>query len=227
MKRKSLATISTFKQKSSIPGKGTDDLLRRFLVIRRVSLLVLLITIALLLAFILANFFSGWLHEFELRFLSIAILLIFIIARLAYRQLKDTNVSLYVITLASILPVVGAIYLENTYHHYEGWDVLVTFLEILIAAVVFTLALFLTGWGHLCYQVTMMTKYRRQISISMLASTAVAAIIVIPLTIMVVTAMMRAARGNEDFLSGLLDVIFNVIDVIRLRDIIDFINFLA
>ena len=94
MKRKLLTTISTStsKQKSSIPGKGTDNLLRRFLVIRRVSLLVLLITIALLLTFILANLFMGWLEEFSLGLLPIAIPLAFIITRWVYRQLKDTNV---------------------------------------------------------------------------------------------------------------------------------------
>ena len=224
MKRKSLATISTFKQKSSIPGKGTDDLLRRFLVIRRVSLLVLLITIALLLAFILASFFMEWLEELSLGLLPIAIPLVFIIIRLIYRQLKDTNVPLYVVTLVSILPVAEAIHLDNFFHHdISGLFNLI--LKIIIAVAVFALALFLTGWGYLCYQITMMTKYRQQISALMLASTVVAAIIVIPLTIMVAAAMMRIVRG-EDFLFVPFAVIFDVIDVIRLRDIIDFINFL-
>ena len=133
--------------------------------------------------------------------------------------------SLYVVTLVSILLVAEAIHLANFSHHdISGLFNLI--LKIIIAGAVFALALFLTGWGYLCYQITMMTKYRRQISALMLASTVVAAIIVIPLTIMVAAAMMRIARG-EDFLLALFDVIFDVIDVIRLRDIIDFIHFLS
>ena len=201
MKRKLLTTISIFKQKSNIPGEGTDNLLRWFLVIRRVSLLVLLITIALLLAFVLVNLFIG---------LLVALPLVFIIIRWVYRQLKDTNIPLYVITLASILPVAVVIHLYNVFHP-DIADLSNFILEISIAIAVFTLALFLTGWGHLCYQVTMMTKYRQTISISMLASTVVAAIIVIPLTIMVTAVMMRAARGDEDFLFVPFAVIFDVI----------------
>ena len=217
-------TTPALQQQNATPDEGTDNLLKRFAVAKRVSLLVLLITIALLLTFILASFFIEWLEELSLGLIPIAIPLAFIIIRLIYRQLKDTNVPLYVVTLVSILPVAEAIHLDNFFHHdISGLFNLI--LKIIIAGAVFALALFLTGWGYLCYQITMMTKYRQQISALMLASTVVAAIIVIPLTIMVAAAMMRIARG-EDFLLALFDVIFDVIDVIRLRDIIDFINFL-
>ncbi len=201
MKRELLTTISIFKQKSNIPGEGMDNLLRWFLVIRRVSLLVLLITIALLLVFVLVNLFIG---------LLVALPLVFIIIRWVYRQLKDTNIPLYVITLASILPVAVVIHLYNVFHP-DIADLSNFILEISIAIAVFALALFLTSLGHLYYQITIMTKYRQTISISMLASTVVAAIIVIPLTIMVTAVMMRAARGDEDFLFVPFAVIFDVI----------------
>lgn len=194
-------TTPVLQRQNATPDEGTDNLLKRFAVTRRVSLLVLLITIALLLAFVLVNLFIG---------LLVALPLVFIIIRWVYRQLKDTDVPLYVITLASILPVAVAIYLYNVFHH-DIADLSNFILEISNSIAVFTLALFLTGWGHLCYQVTMMTKYRRQISISMLASTVVAAIIVIPVTIMVAAVMMRAARGDEDFLFVPFAVIFDAI----------------
>ena len=154
MKRILLTTISTSKQRSNIPYKGTDNLLKRFAATRRVSLLVLLITIALLFTYILANIFIG---------LLVALPLVFIIIRWVYRQLKDTNTPLYVITLVSILPVAVAIHLYNVFHN-DIADLSNFILEISIAIAVFALALFLTSLGHLYYQITMMTKYRQQIS---------------------------------------------------------------
>ena len=213
MTRKLSPPAPTFKQQHTTPDKNTDNLLKRFAVTKRISLLILLITVALLLAYILANFLMGWLREFSLGLIPIAIPLAFIIIYLIYRQLKDTNVPLYVITLISILPVVGAIYLENTYHHYEGFDALIIAAEIFISVAVFSLALFLTCLGHVCYQLTMMTKYRQPISALMLASTVIAIIMVIPLTIIIVIAMMRVAKG-DDFLLAPFDVIARTISVV-------------
>ncbi len=147
-------TTPALQQQNATPDEGTDNLLKRFAVTRRVSLLVLLITIALLLAFILASFFIGWLREFSLGLLPIAIPLAFIIARWVYRQLKDTNVSLYVITLVGMLLVTGTFCLGFICGGFKGsfWLLLV---EAAIVAVVFALALFLTSLGHLYYQITM------------------------------------------------------------------------
>ncbi len=211
-KKSSLTTLAS-KQKSHILNKGTDNLLRRFLLVRKISLLMLLITIALLLAFILANFLMGWLGEFSLGLIPIAIPLAFMIIRRVYRQLKDTDIPLYVITLVSILPVVGAIYLEITYNHYEGFDALIIVAEMAAALIVFALALLLTGVGHVCYQIAMITKYRQPISALMLASTVVAVIMVIPLTIIIVIVMMRIVSG-DDFLLVPFDVIVNTISVV-------------
>ncbi len=212
MRKLSPPTLAA-KQQYAPSNKGVDNLLKRFAVTKRVSLLVLLITVALLLAYILANFLMEWLGEFVLGLLPIAIPLAFIIIRLIYRQLKDTDIPLYVITLVSILPVVGAIYLDTAYHHYEGFDALIIVAEMVAALIVFALALFLTGLGHLCYQTAIITKYRQQISASMFASTAAAAIIVIFLTVIVVAVMMRVARG-DDFLLAPFDVIVNTISVV-------------
>ena len=81
MTRKLSYTIPAAKQKSHILNKDTDNLLRRFLLVRKISLLVLLIAIALMLAFILANFFIG----------LVALPFVFIIICWVYRQLKDTS----------------------------------------------------------------------------------------------------------------------------------------
>ena len=147
-------TTPVLQQQNATPDEGTDNLLKRFAVTRRVSLLVLLITIALLLAFILASFFIGWLREFSLGLLPIAIPLAFIIARWVYRQLKDTNVPLYVITLVGMLLVTGTFCLGFIYGGFKGsfWLLLI---ESVIAGAVFALALFLTSLGHLYYQITM------------------------------------------------------------------------
>lgn len=147
-------TTPALQQQNSTPDEGTDNLLKRFAVARRVSLLVLLITIALLLTFILASFFIGWLREFSLGLLPIAIPLAFIITRWVYRRLKDTNVSLYVIALIGMLLVTGTFCLGFIYGGFKGsfWLLLV---EVAIVAVVFALALFLTSLGHLYYQITM------------------------------------------------------------------------
>lgn len=147
-------TTPALQQQNSTPDEGTDNLLKRFAVARRVSLLVLLITIALLLTFILASFFIGWLREFSLGLLPIAIPLAFIITRWVYRRLKDTNVPLYVIALIGMLLVTGTFCLGFIYGGFKGsfWLLLV---EAAIVAVVFALALFLTSLGHLYYQITM------------------------------------------------------------------------
>ena len=141
-------TTPALQQQNSTPDEGTDNLLKRFAVARRVSLLVLLITIALLLTFILASFFIGWLREFSLGLLPIAIPLAFIITRWVYRRLKDTNVPLYVIALIGMLLVTGTFCLGFIYGGFKGsfWLLLV---EAAIVAVVFALALFLTSLGHL------------------------------------------------------------------------------
>ena len=129
--------ISASKQKSNILNKGTDNLLRRFLLVRKISLLVLLIAIALMLAFILANFLIG----------LVALPFVFIIICWVYRQLKDTNIPLYVIVLISILPVAGAIHLDIIYDNVEGFFRL--FGETVMAAMFFALALFLKiGRAH-------------------------------------------------------------------------------
>ena len=132
MRKLSPPTLAA-KQQHTPLNKDVDNLLKRFAVTKRVSLLMLLITVALLLAYILTNFLGGWLNVFVLGLLPIAIPLAFIIIRLIYRQLKDTDIPLYVITLISILPVVGAIYLEITYHHYEGFAALAIVAEIFIS----------------------------------------------------------------------------------------------
>ena len=183
------------KQKSHILNKGTDNLLRRFLLVRKISLLLFLITIALLLAFILANSFTepGEFALFALGLLPIA----FIIIRLIYRWLKDTNIPLYVITLISILPVAGAIYLDYIVNNDEFFYFIAMIAEISIALNVFALALFSTSLGYLCYQTVIMTKHRRKFSVLMFASTAAAAIIVIFLTVIVVAVMMRVASGDD------------------------------
>ena len=72
-------TTPALQQQNSTPDEGTDNLLKRFAATRRVSLLVLLITIALLFTYILANIFIG---------LLVALPLVFIIIRWVYRQLK-------------------------------------------------------------------------------------------------------------------------------------------
>lgn len=212
MRKLSPPTLAA-KQQHAPPNKSTDNLLKRFAVTKRVSLLILLITVALLLAYILTNFLNGLLDVFTLVLLPIVIPLAFMIIRLVYRQLKDTNVPLYVITLVSILPVVGAIYLDTAYHHYEGFDALIIVAEMAAALIVFALALLLTGVGHVWYQLTMMTKYRQPISALMLASTVVAVIMVIPLTIIIVIVMMRIVSG-DDFLLAPFDVIVNTISVV-------------
>ena len=171
-------TTPALQQQNATPDEGTDNLLKRFAATRRVSLLVLLITIALLLTFILANLFERLLSVFALGLLPIAISLAFIIIRWVYRQLKDTNVPLYVITLISILPVVGAIYLEITYHHYEGFAALAIVAEIFISVAVFSLALFLTCLGHVCYQLTM-KRHGYQLSQQQIWSRWVALVIVL------------------------------------------------
>ena len=134
------------------------------------------------------------------------------IIRRVYRQLKDTNIPLYVITLVSILPVAGAIYLDYIVNNDGFFYFVITFIDISVALNVFALALFLTGLGHLCYQIAIITKYRQQISASMFASTAAAAIIVIFLTVIVVAVMMRIARG-EDFLLVLFKAIAEIIPI--------------
>ena len=194
--------ISASKQKSHILSKDTDNLLRRFLLVRKISLLVLLITIALLLAFILVfssiNSFSEF-ALFALRLLPFALGLLpiaFIIIYLIYRWLKDTNVPLYVIALISILPVVGAIYLDCVVNDHGMFYFLVIGVKILVALKVFALALFLTGLGHVCYQVVIMTKHHRKFSALMFVSTVVAAIL---LTTVVIAVMMRVARGKDFF----------------------------
>lgn len=213
MTRKLSPPAPTFKQQHTTPDKNTDNLLKRFAVTKRISLLILLITVALLLAYILTNFLNGLLNVFTLILLPIVILLTFMIIRRVYRQLKDTDIPLYVITLVSILPVVGAIYLEITYNHYEGFDALIIVAEMAAALIVFALALLLTGVGHVWYQLTMMTKYRQPISALMLASTVIAIIMVIPLTIIIVIVMMRVASG-DDFLLVPFDVIVRTISVV-------------
>ena len=213
MTRKLSPPTLAAKQQHTPLNKGVDNLLKQFAVTKRVSLLILLITVALLLAYILTNFLNGLLDVFTLILLPIVILLTFMIIRRVYRQLKDTDIPLYVITLVSILPVVGAIYLDTAYNHYEGFDALIIVAEMAAALIVFALALLLTGVGHVWYQLTMMTKYRQPISALMLASTAVAVIMVIPLTIIIVTAMMRIVSG-DDFLLAPFDVIVNTISVV-------------
>ena len=179
MTRKSSPITPTFKQENAPPNKGVDNLLKRFLLVRKISLLLLLIAIALLLAFILTFNLLNEFSLFVLVLLPIAIPLAFMIIRRVYRRLKDTDIPLYVITLVSILPVAGAIYLDYIVNNDGFFYFVITFIDIFVALNVFALALFLTGLGHLCYQITMITKYRQQISASMFASTAVAAIIVI------------------------------------------------
>ena len=202
MTKKLSPTATTFKQENAPPNKGVDNLLKRFLLVRKISLLVLLITIALLLAFILVfssiNSFSEF-ALFALRLLPFALGLLpiaFIIIYLIYRWLKDTNVPLYVIALISILPVVGAIYLDCVVNDHGMFYFLVIGAKILVALKVFALALFLTGLGHLCYQVVIMTKHRRKFSALMFVSTVVAAIL---LTTVVVAVVMRVARGKDFF----------------------------
>ena len=164
--------ISASKQKSHILNKGTDNLLRRFLLVRKISLLVLLIAIALMLAFILANFLIG----------LVALPFVFIIICWVYRQLKDTNIPLYVIVLISILPVAGAIHLDIIYDNVGGdfWRFLE---EIGMAAMFFPLALFLTGVGHLCYQITMKRRghqLSQQQVLSSLVALVVALLAIVP-----------------------------------------------
>ena len=202
MTKRLLTTVPAAKQKSNTINKGTDNLLRRFLLVRKISLLVLLIAIALFLAFILVfssiNLFSEF-ALFALRLLPFALGLLpiaFIIIYLIYRWLKDTNVPLYVITLISILPVVGAIYLDCVVNDHGMFYFLVIGAKILVALKVFALALFLTGLGHVCYQVVIMTKYHRKFSALMLVSTVVAAIL---LTTVVVAVVMRVTRGWDFF----------------------------
>ena len=154
MTKKLSSPAPTFKQQHTTPDKDIVNLLKRFAVTKRVSLLILLITVALLLAYILANFFMGWLMELSL-WLTIAIPLAFIIIRLIYRQLKNTNVPLYVITLISILPVVGAIYLDYIVNNDGFFYFIAMLFEMFVALNVFSLALFLTSLGHVCYQLTM------------------------------------------------------------------------
>ena len=186
MTKKLSPTATTFKQENAPPNKGVDNLLKRFLLVRKISLLLLLITIALLLTFILVFYsinslnslndalFALKLLPFALRLLPIAFI---IIIRLIYRWLKDTNVPLYVITLISILPVVGAIYLDCVVNDHGMFYFLVIGAKILVALKVFALALFLTGLGHVCYQVVIMTKHHRKFSALMFVSTVVAAIL--------------------------------------------------
>ena len=196
MRKLSPPTLAA-KQQLTPPNKGVDNLLKRFAVTKRVSLLLLLITIVLLLAFILTFNLLNKFSLFVLVLLPIAIPLAFMIIRRVYRRLKDTDIPLYVITLVSILPVAGAIYLDYIVNNDGFFYFFITFIDIFVALNVFALALFLTGLGHLCYQTAIITKYRQQISASMFASTAAAAIIVIFLTVIVVAVMMRVARGDD------------------------------
>ena len=205
MTKRLLTTVPAAKQKSNVLNKGTNSLLRRFLLVRKISLLLLLITIALLLTFILVFYSINSLNSlndalFALRLLPFALRLLpiafIIIIRLIYRWLKDTNVPLYVIALISILPVVGAIYLDCVVNDHGMFYFLVIGAKILVALKVFALALFLTGLGHLCYQVVIMTKHRRKFSALMFVSTVVAAIL---LTTVVVAVVMRVARGKDFF----------------------------
>ena len=218
MTRKSSPITPTFKQENAPPNKGVDNLLKRFLLVRKISLLVLLIAIALLLAFILTFSFINSLNSlnefalFALVLLPIAIPLAFMIIRLIYRRLKDTDIPLYMITMVSILPVAGAIYLDYIINNDGFFYFFITFIDIFVALNVFALALFLTGLGHLCYQIAIITKYRQQISASMFASTAVATIIVILLAIITVIVMMRVAKG-EDFLLVFFKAIAEIIPI--------------
>ena len=162
MRKLSPPTLAA-KQQHAPPNKSTDNLLKRFAVARRVSLLLLLIAIALLLAFILTFNLLNEFSLFTLVLLPIVIPLAFIIIRLVYRQLKDTNVPLYVITLISILPVAGAMYLDYIVNNDGFFYFIAMLFEISVVINVLALALFLTGLGHLCYQIAMITKYRQQI----------------------------------------------------------------
>ena len=74
--------------------------------------------------------------------------------------------------------MVGAIYLEITYHHYEGFAALAIVAEIFISVAVFSLALFLTCLGHVCYQLTM-KRHGYQLSQQQIWSRWVALVIVL------------------------------------------------
>ena len=139
MTKKLSSPAPTFKQQHATPDKDIVNLLKRFAVTKRVSLLILLITVALLLAYILTNFLNGLLDVFTLVLLPIVIPLAFMIIRRVYRQLKDTDIPLYVITLVSILPVAGAIYLDYIVNNDGFFYFFITFIDIFVALNVFAL----------------------------------------------------------------------------------------
>ena len=87
--RKLSAVIPAAKQKSNTINKGTDNLLRRFLLVKKISLLILLIAIALLLTFILTFSFINLLNSLN-EFALFALGLLPIAIPLIYRWLKDT-----------------------------------------------------------------------------------------------------------------------------------------
>ena len=184
----------------------TSPLITRFLAIKRISLLVLLVAVVLLLGFILWNLCVGNIGgEFSLLLPLIALPLAFIIIRLIYRRLKDTDMPFYVVTLVSILPVVGAIYLDDTFGNHQGFDFAVI-ADIFIASAVFSFALLLTSLGHLFYQI-LLIKHTHKCSALMLVSAAVAAVIIALAVIMTVQKMTELVSSIDDLS---IDVFLNI-----------------